>query len=362
MSVSSCTKSWHGANGSRSGTEGQSANSEYSAGWVVKTTTVLDGPEVIFRYCQTNADGRPYLGMEYRFGNDTDVSCFCNKITPRRDAKVGTLWEVVAEFAPKSGSGNQATAPSNDGTETTDPLQWAPKVTVRPASISAPVDKAKFLGGMKGSALAHWPVGKEGPVVNSARVPFDPPLEYERDIEVVSFTFYAPHYAGKFWRGIRGALNTNTQTFQNNWMNYHDTWEPFTAKIRGADASFNYQNKIKYYEMTVEVHIDPLGWDRHILDQGKTTDCHPDRADDDRTPSIGDLLAIPEVVPTRTVKSLDGIPVDVAVPFDGNGWPLANPTPDNRVYLDYRVYLNERDFGPIFNLFINQGSIEIPLS
>lgn len=360
MSVVSCTKSWHGASGSRSGTPG-AFSSEYQAGWKVKTDSALDGPEVIFRYCTENADGRPYLGKEYRFGNDTDVKCFCTKIAPTKDNAVPTLWEVVGDFTPKNNSGKDTNPPANpdkDGNNTTNPLQWAPKCSSRTTQLSTIVEKAKFLGGMNGSALARWPVGTIGPMVNSARIPYLPPQEMDRSINVISFTFYAEKFAGKIWRGFNDAINTNTQKFVDNWLGYHDEWEPFTARIKGTDGTFNYQNGIKYYEITMEVWYDPLGWDRHILDQGEVAAGIIGGADA-RIPSIGDLLAVPEVVEHRTITGIDQVPVSGPVPFDGNGNPLRNVTADNRVYLDYRVYLNEKDFDPIFKLFINAEAVTL---
>lgn len=351
MSVLSHELSWSGASGSFTG-DASSWTGEYSAGYKFTTSSALDGPKKIRDYCQPNGDSRPWLGKEYRYGNDVDVDSICTKITPTKDTVVPTLWIVVAEYTPKkSPNGQDVKQPNANGEDTTNPLEWAPQCTSRSMQVAVPVDKAKFLGGMKGKSLAAWPVGKIGPVVNSALIPYNPPLETERDIGIYTFTFYLSGYNAKYWGGLRGAINSDTVAFTENWFQFVDSWEPYTAKIKNADGQFKFQNGYKYWEITLEIHHDPLGWDRHILDAGTTLGGVID-PDDDRTPSIGDLLAVPEVVLNRWVVGVDGLPVGENIPFDGTGVPLRNPTADNRIYLDYRVNLNETPFMPIFGLFL----------
>ncbi len=352
MSVTSHDLSWNGASGSFSG-DAESSSHEYSAGYKFFTSSALDGPKIIKDYCQPSGDSRPWLGKEYRYGNDVDVDSTCTRITPTRDAQVPTLWVVVAEYTPKkSPTGNAASQPTGDGEKSIDPLKWAPQCSARSTQVTTAVDKAKFLGGMNGRSLAAWPKGKIGPVVNSALIPYNPPLETEREISIYTFTFSYAGYAADYWGGLRGALNSDAVTIDNQWLGFQANWKPYTAKIKNADGQFKYENGFKYWEISLEVHHDPEGWDRHILDAGTTLGGVIDPNDAARTPSIGDLLAVPEVVLNRWVVGVDGHPIGENIPFDGNGFPLRNPTADNRVYLDYRVNLKEINMTAVFGLFL----------
>lgn len=72
---------------------------EYNATWRIKTTNVADGPAVVL-----NAEGLPYVGSYWEFGNDRDVWSFCSPectIAPMYDDEICDLWTVEQTFTNK---------------------------------------------------------------------------------------------------------------------------------------------------------------------------------------------------------------------------------------------------------------------
>lgn len=353
MAVTSCDVSNQFASGTRSGTNLQNSTTEYQVEYTFKTSSAADGPEVILRYCQPSGDSRPFLGKEYRQGNDSDPNSICTKISaPQREKLNPRLWKATATFSPKSqDSGEQAKAqPGQDGvTPTTDPTQWLPKLSIKSTQISIPVEEAIYLKGFVGSAAAVCPPNTKGCVTNSAFIEYNPPLERELTMRIYTFTQYFGAWLGLFYEQYDDAINDADVVFAGNLLNFSSTWKKYTARIKNFDGSLQYINGMKVWERMVEVHVNPLGWDRHIVDRGLLRRADPRLGDPDGHGGImstGDTLP-KGVPPVRHILDENDMPITEPVLFNGDGQPLANPSPGTAVYLDYRVYLNTKPFGPL---------------
>lgn len=353
MAVTFCDVSNQFASGTRSGTNLEDSSTEYQVEFTFKTNSAKDGPEVVLRYCQPNSDVRPFLGKEYAFGNDSDPNSICTKISaPQRQPGNPRLWKATATFTPKkgTGAGEQAKAqPGADGTNTTDPTQWLPKITIKSTQITIPAEVAIYLGGFKGAAAAVCPATTKGCVTNSAFTEYNPPLERQLTMKIYTFTQYFGAWLGPTYEQYDDAINDDTVTFAGNALHFSSTWKPFTALVKNFDGSNEWVNGKIVWTRAVEIHVNPLGWDRHIVDRGVMRRCDPRLGDPDGrggTLSSGDTLPA-GVPPLRHIVDENEVPISEPVLFNGDGQPLSNPSPGTAVYLDYRVYLNLKPFAAL---------------
>lgn len=354
MAVTFCNVSNQFASGTRSGTNLESSTTEYQVEYTFKTDSAADGPEVILRYCVPSggSDPRPYLGKEYRQGNDSDPNSICTKISaPQREKSNPRLWKATGTFTPKTqGSGEQAKAqPGENGVQTTDPTLWLPGLSIKSTQINIPVEEAIYLKGFKGAAAAVCPPNTKGCVTNSAFVEYNPGLERELTMKIYTFTQYFGAWLGPSWDLYEDAINAAQVVFAGNKLNFSSTWEQYKARIKNFDGSLRYINGFKVWERNVEIHVNPLGWDRHIVDRGLLRRADPRLGDPDGhggTFSSSDRLP-KGVPPVRHIMDENDIPITEPVLFDGDGQPLEDPSPGKAVYLDYRVYMNVRDFAPL---------------
>jgi hypothetical protein len=198
-------------------------------------------------------------------------------------------------------------------------------------------------------------LGNPGAVLNSASVPFDPPLEREHSILILSFKVNVsgiPWFFGD--DAFRWENRVNSQPFNVQASNYFMP-VPYISDDYGGAARVasvrpvrKRQGGIIYWEVTTEMEIDFIwGWRQHVVDRGmQRRACAGDPDGEGGTISQTDIQAGDAA--HAPIIGQDGHPLTEPVLLDGNGQPLdvCNEEP---VYLTYRTY-DEFRFQNAFNL------------
>lgn len=340
MSVISCELSWSGSTGSISGEQKQRRlQREYDAIYRVITNDALDQAQQILAYFAANG---PWIGFPYVYGNDFDGGALLHSIQPVRDSKSAYVWQVTCHY--KTLHDDDDKKQDENGDLTDDPLKWRDEIDISHTALMVPVEKAVYLNGFVGQAAQLRRVGSEGPEVNSAFVPFDPPREKEIHIRVVRIVKRKKHWDSGATDAWIGRINERDYTLSKPKYNLRqEVWSKHHAKLVNYGGSFQIENDVKHWRIEIEIHVNPLGWNPEILDRGvcaRATFGDPDGRGD--TISSGDLIpGRPEV---RRLVDADEVPIDEPVLLDGDGQPLELGKPP--VYLTYRE-LEELDFAKL---------------
>lgn len=307
---------------------------KYEAFYLVDVSTVNDQTQTIIEHFQ-NAGNLPRLGEgPYTYRNDYDPNVICTSISPKRTDKSQTQWLVSCTFeTPTGASDDKDNNKDPNGNLTDDPTLWVPRIDVSFMTIQIPIEGAVYQGGFKGGAAALCPIGKVGPIMNSAFVPYVPPPERDFHISVVRRQWYDITFSQDLASILIGRVNS--QFYGGLVLGYAFAWFAYQAKIVNYGGSLEFINNRVYWHNNLEVHVNPLGWRRQIADRG----LHRRMMAGDPDGRGGTISAsdIPRAVaPVGRVVGVDDLPVTEPVLFDGDGQPLvtdaAYPSP---VYITY---------------------------
>lgn len=151
-------------------------------------------------------------------------------------------------------------------------------------------------------------------VINSAGEKFDPPIETEDAIKVITVVRNEASYDLSLGFAYENRVNT-------------DTWnglEPGYVRCKSINGTDKYELGVRYWEVTYVFEVNPVGWDLEVLDQGYTE-------------IVGGKVAL-------IGSQKDGTPLSKPALLNGAGQRLAvNGTP---VFLPFKRY-RETTFGPL---------------
>jgi hypothetical protein len=224
-----------------------------------------------------------------------DTSCWCRHASIARIDASRLIWLVTVEF---SNAPQEKQEQEKD--EEPNPISRPARVRWTSSNVMRPIEKD-----IRGKAI-----------VNSAGDYFDPPPEVEVAV-------WAAHVQKNFaaipsWL-LSYANVKNVEPFVIGGL----TVAAGIAKVSEmAISELQKENNIEFYELSFSIRFEEaLGWDLSLLDQG----LHAFYGDDKLKIKLNDE--------------------DVAAPvlLDGAGGVLANPTPDNAVFLEFEV-VAEKDF------------------
>lgn len=327
-----------GFSGSASGESSLSTQISYDVHYLVTISDLdTDLPQTVLTYFKNTA-GLPWIGDSYAINGERDPFSICKRITPQRTPK-SYQYTVTVSYEPLNAEEPQ-NGTDKDGNATDDPLLFHDEINISYTQTSIPVELATFkginLGGVNGAPVRNLPINSVTIPVNSALVPFDPGIEMELDIKIVQISRNLREFDGITANRYIGTVNSDAVNINKPFpYNYRDAWGPQTAKIKNISGTFMITNKIPHWRQTIEVHINPLGWRRQIVDRGlarRAIEGDPDGAGG--TISASDIN--PGVPKIKRVVDSDGYPIAEPVLFDGDGQPLAPGLPV--IYLEYEIY------------------------
>ncbi len=198
--------------------------------------------------CDANDDleGTVLAALPYLPGANIGAGVYCVKIEARQEGPdtegAFFIWQGTCHFDSllddKQTSSNPAT--TNDQTPTNRlPIFEYDFETVQEA-ISE---------GTNGIAI-----------VNSANMPFSPPIEVSKGIGVINIekNYSSVPNLGQYFN----KMNTNTQT----WDGF--SYSPYTLLVTGAKAKHVWENDTHYVKVNWTVKYRADTWDRKVLDAG----------------------------------------------------------------------------------------------
>lgn len=323
----------------------------YTATYRAHCDSASDTPPVIYKFLYENKGSYPWYGSPLTLGNGSDKTVVVKTIDVETIDGSDRDFDVVFGYEPAKSDSDIQSQPGIDGEETTNPLDWLDEIEV---TFTQTLVVAEF-GVFHGFASSRGPVnnakmaiGETLVISNSARVPYDPPIEKEKDIKVIRISRNVAQYDEAFFNQFHGVVNRDLVTIVKPDYGFRSVIQPFTGKIKVIGATFQTQNGIRYWRQTIEVHVDEDGWRRKILDRGMATR----REASDPDGSGGTLSNTDEVSDGKANLALNtdpaGYPLTEPVCLDGNGKPLRSASYP-AVYGEWGVY-RELDIG-IFQLF-----------
>lgn len=232
-------------------------------------------------------------GDPYITDSESDLQARVRRIQPQQQDNP-RLWEVRVEYD------------STQEEESESPFDKPPEVSWDFAQFTRVAYKDR-----DGKAI-----------LNSAGQYFDPPIEIDDSRPVLTVVRNEPSYNPSLAYQYRDAVNSDA---------FYGA-PPGTAKVVKITGASAVENDIPFWRVTYEFSFNPDGWQPSILDQGRYAKIG------------GKLVPIPEF--DTDGNEIRGSHVADPVPLNGNGARLADPNPDNAVFLDFNVF-NERAFNAL---------------
>ena len=246
----------------------------YRLTYQVLTDSVNDGPIAVLA-----ASGLPRIGDTFGFGNSSDFGAYCKRRTARQPDETGLKWQVEVEWASDSKPPTE-TPPEN-------PLDELPKYSLGFVRETAPLEK-------DGSGSA---------IVNSAGVPFNPPIEVEVSRPVLKVQRNEPpDFITLAARAIEYQDAVNSDTFYGAVAG--------KARMMSIEVSTEFKrNGVSYCVVSYEIQFNTLGWSTQAISRGVV----------EKFDTVGGSYG------WRLIRGSDGLPVKEPVLLDSSG-AKASPT------------------------------------
>ena len=276
-----------------------------------------DTPPIIFKFLEQNKGTYPWYGSPLTLGNGSDKSVVVKNIDVDTVDNSDRDFDITYSYEPASAESDLQPQQGTDGTLTTDPLLWLDEIDISFTQTLEVVESAVFHGfsDKNGAAIRHpiMDVGNVMPPMNSAAVPYDPPIEKEVDIRVIRISKNVLQYDGLFFDQYQGAVNSDFVTIDKPGYDYRDVIRPLCGKIKAIGGAYQFVNGSQYWKQTIEIHVHPNGWRRKLLDIGNVHIYTLNGIDT----SYGDFDGNP-----KQNADEDGYPQMSPLPLDGTGRKL----------------------------------------
>ena len=269
----------NGGTGEATGRDSTGNSRSFEAVYQLTSDSELDGPNTALNYFESTT-GLPWYGDPYQVGNDQFADAVCVRIAPSRAGQSNFFNVPVRWEEPGGGGGSEPEAVSVD-LQAVSPLFWHDQIELTETYISVPIRAATFRGYYRPHDLTsedtsitnphlNSGTGYRGPIVNSAVDPYDPEPEGEIPIEVLRITRNVWPWNDGLAKTFRNTVNNAAVTISKPDYGFEKIIDPFCGRIVSMGGAFevDLEYRVKYYRMTIEVHINPLGWRLVMIDKG----------------------------------------------------------------------------------------------
>lgn len=234
-----------------------------------------------------SSPGLPSLHGMYVVGGEMDLGLLVKSLEPRQDTGNPLVWEVTVSY----------------DSDTVTPEEGDPNPLARPPELAWSVEKVKV--------VVERDINGEA-ITNSAYEAFDPPIEKDKIILVLTITRN---------RAMFDAVDAAQQIGKTNSL----TWLGFTerkARLDDRSASLATENGLTFWKERIVVKIDEQTWNIFPLDAG-----------------FHERDGSGDIVPSR---DSGGALRQTAVLLDSFGFRI-DLDEDDPVFLDYEIY-EQMDF------------------
>ncbi len=251
----------------------------------------------------------------------SDITCFVEKVTPKRVKGTREVWDVTASYTNKLDEDDE---PDENPLRRPWKLSWTSQTYSHAALVG--VKRETFTAG--GSTIAPAPgAALSGPVLNSAGDKFDPPIE----IEASNWQLTA---------------KKNIATVPSWLMDYRDSLNHASITIAGINfqarelrlnsmtiGEWTYENDIGFYPFEIQIAQKQETWIHDLLDQG---------THEIKTINVGGVST------EERLRIVDGRGQHITDPvrLNGSGGKLspADAPIEDSVFIRYQLYLKERNY------------------
>lgn len=329
---------------------------EYTRTFLVTVDSAGAGPQAI-----ASMDGIPDLGDDYSGGAGTSTEastmsiCRSVQFTP-----IDTLnWKVVASYGKRKLE-DESESDEDPEDEEDNPFNEPPGLSIgmiRTKTLAAfgafigwyQISDTGEAGALAELSIAGAPpqattatfqkgnvrggIGNGTSLVNSALVPYDPPLEKDRArigfrVQTKLASFPMDDYL------LIDCVNNDEWTLNHSHRNLNYTFPKYTCKMQSITGSFKYQQVgdeiYRYWSLEYEFHYDPYTWRVDLLDYGYSQN------------ELGAGATYEGLSEMKRLAQHGGISTGGSTPkeplkLDGNGQYLNNPNVDS-CFLRYAIY------------------------
>jgi hypothetical protein len=220
-------------------------NRVYSRVFKVVTSSVEDGPKAV-----KDAVG-VRIGDVYRTATEIDPRAFCVDVNAQHDQSDPNHWEVSCDYDTSAETNDAQKDQQKEEQQSDDPEDEPPQIGFQFRHITRPVERDKD--------------GK--PIANSAGEKFDPPLEVDESIPVITITRNEKAFNASLAIDYEDAVNADVWSYT---LPGGSTLiaRKGQAKIENIGAQTQSKKGQLYYSVTYEIGFRREGWQVEKLDQG----------------------------------------------------------------------------------------------
>lgn len=290
----------------------------YEAKVRIFASLATDGPAGAYDYIVANLAA---LGDTYVFGTDFDTAAYLVSIDPQRVPKSVSPWQwiVTLRWKTKSADDQKEDEEGEDGEKTDDPTRWKPEVKTGSVKVEEAVEDATYIDGYGTVTEGLLEDRGDGPVVNSAMQPFDPPATRRRSLTTYTFVTYTNAILADLQ--LRDTVNDDLVQFSARDEEF--SFPAYTAYLDDITYETVVVNEREYWRRSVILIIDEEKTFRpEYLDRGM----HARAKDGDPNGSGGTYSAVDRpsgAIEFRPITDTEtDEPITSPVPFDGEGQPI----------------------------------------
>lgn len=297
---------------------------EYSRVFEVTTDNPADGPVSAMANAAVTL-GIPLFGSSH----PEDAGAVVSEITPTQDSESPTRWTVRVRYSsdlkapdavqpgdPSDGGGAPPGSENAPGDRPENPLARPPMW-----KFAFQQTQEAFRTGYKYDLVTGAPLVGSVDILNSAGLPFDPPVTVEVSRPLVTVTVNRSRWS--LPRAVDLIDSVNLKAWQG--------CNPRVVRCIGVDAESAFENGISYWRITYQFALKYDTWDLRVLDAG-----YMER--DYSGESNGGVTKLKKIMDEWGREASD------PVPLNGNGRRL--PVGDTPIYKVFQVY-RQRDFSKL---------------
>lgn len=212
----------------------------YSIPYIVHSSTANDRNI----HAARSASGMPVKGSAYP--HDSGAFCTHVSLNEVHYTTSGTVFYFTVDYEFSDGSLN---------TSSSSPLTEPPKVSFATAKYQVPFEKAYKSGDGQGSPSDD--------VLNSAKIPFDPPAVKEKVNTIATIQYNKRSFSGSWIQRFTDTINSSSISIAGISV------PSKCGRMNEIGASNNYdENGNEYWSISVSIEISSEAFTRKILDQG----------------------------------------------------------------------------------------------
>lgn len=300
----------------------------YRAHYRATCSDPSDTAPLVYAYLEANKGTQPWFGNKLTLGNGSDSSVVCDDISVDPVEGAPGLFDVVAHFRPAKAESDLEPQPGTaDGASvSTNPLDWYDDIDVTFTQTSKVAEFGTFWGFFDTAgnpAAAQLAIGNVLAITNSAGVPYDPPIEDEKQIKVIRISRNIIGYDDTEFDFYQGTVNSDLVIIEKPFYNFRTAIQPLTGLIR-LGTVFNILNGIRHYRQTTEIWVDAENWRHKLLDKG--SESLIEAGAPNGSGSQFSSSDIPDVgnAPVKRLRDPDSFPITAPYAFNGAGQPANN--------------------------------------